>query len=179
MELLKSRDGIIEIISVVFSLLYTVLYIDQSPWAFLFGALGAAGFVYLCFQKKIYAESALQLFYVGMAIYGYLNLGAEWGETHWSWSAHAYWIVAGVIVTIGLGTFLKRNTGSKATYLDAFTTVFAVIATVLMMEFVVENWLYWIVINAVSSVLYFRRKLYFGSVLFAIYMILAIKAYFF
>ncbi|MEO0403530.1 MAG: nicotinamide riboside transporter PnuC [Bacteroidota bacterium] len=179
MKLLKSRDGIIELISVLFSLAYTVLYMYESPWAFLFGALGASGFVYLCFQKKIFAESALQLFYVGMAIYGYVNLGGDWGEVHWPMEKHGLWILGGIIGTIGLGWILNNKTTSEATYLDAFTTVFSIVATVLMMEFVVENWLYWIVINAVSSLLYFRRKLYFGSALFLIYLALSIKAYFF
>ena len=43
---------------------------------------------------------------------------------------------------------------------------------------ILENWLYWIVINIVSIYLYFHRDLTLTSLLFATYTIIAIFGYF-
>ena len=61
---------------------------------------------------------------------------------------------------------------------DTFTTVFSVVATILVIKKVLENWLYWIVIDLVSIFLYFEKDLHLSSILFMIYTIIAIKGYF-
>jgi nicotinamide mononucleotide transporter len=47
-----------------------------------------------------------------------------------------------------------------------------------MINLVHENWLYWIVIDTVSIYLYAKRGLKLGSVLFALYLLLALDGYF-
>jgi nicotinamide mononucleotide transporter len=42
---------------------------------------------------------------------------------------------------------------------------------------VLENWLYWIVIDAVSIFLYIDRELYQTAVLFMLYLVLAVIGY--
>ena len=175
---MKRFEQILEIAAVVFSLLYTILYLEENFWCFLFGGLGATLFTYLCWIRKIYAESFLQLFYIAFAIYGYLNVGAEWSAAAWPWSMHLPFLGGGAVLMAVIGMYLSKGTESKMPYLDAFTTVFSLIATYIMVSFVHENWLYWIIIDAVSIYLYYKRKLYFGSILFFIYFLLSIKGYF-
>ena len=175
----KNRLLLIEIVSVLSSLAYTWLYIEMNPWCFLFAILGASGFLYLCWKKSLFAESGLQVFYLGMAVYGYLNLNSEWLVEHWSWSSHFLVIVISTFAMFGLSWFLKQKTKAKLPLIDSFTTVFSLAATFLMVEFVHENWLYWIVIDVISIALYFKRKMYFGAFLFFLYTILSVKAYFF
>lgn len=176
---IKTRLLLVEIASVLSSLAYTWLYIEMNPLCFLFAIFGALGFLYLCWKKSLLAESGLQVFYVFMAVYGYLNLNAEWRVEHWSWVNHLLVIVLSTFAMFGLNAFLKQRTQAKLPLIDSFTTVFSLSATFLMVEFVHENWLYWIVIDLVSIALYFKRKMYFGAFLFFLYAILSIKAYFF
>lgn len=168
----------IEILSTVFSLVYTIAYIQGQSWCFLFGGLGALGFVLLCWVKRIYAESALQFFYVLFAIYGYLSAQDEWLILHHSLEQSLPFVLAGAAGTVLLGLIMKRFSDAASPFLDAFTTIYSLVATWLMVSFIHENWLYWIIINAVSSILYYRRKLYFGALLFVIYFFLAIYGYF-
>jgi nicotinamide mononucleotide transporter len=158
--------------------LYTFLYLRQSPWSFLFGGLGAALFVWLCIERKIYAEAFLQLFYIGFAVYGFLNLGAEWKVYHSSFLDNLPMILAGIAVTFLAGWLMKNHTSAKLPYWDAFTTAFALIATWIMVNYIHENWLYWIVIDAVSIWLYAKRKMFIGSALFVLYLLMAIDGYF-
>ena len=61
---------------------------------------------------------------------------------------------------------------------DSFTTVFAIIATYMVTKKVLENWLYWIIIDTVSVYLYFSKDLHLTSLLFITYTIIAVFGYF-
>ena len=87
-------------------------------------------------------------------------------------------IAVSTIATWGLGNYLKKNTKSKLPFIDAFTTVFSIGATWLMIIKIPDSWYYWVVINAVSTILYFRRGLKMGAVLYAIYLLMAIDGCF-
>jgi nicotinamide mononucleotide transporter len=62
--------------------------------------------------------------------------------------------------------------------IDSFTTVFSVISTFMLTKKILENWLYWVVIDIVSVYLYFSRELHLTSLLFILYSIIAIFGYF-
>jgi nicotinamide mononucleotide transporter len=135
-------------------------------------------FVFLTWHKKIYADTFLQLFYIVMAVYGYLHWGGEWKKIHWSATTHLYLILSGIALTIISGYWLRHKTDAAMPYLDSFITVFAIVATWLMMNFVHENWLYFMVINATSLALYVNRRLYIGAIMFAVYLLMSVDGYF-
>jgi nicotinamide mononucleotide transporter len=82
-------------------------------------------------------------------------------------------IGASLVFSIGLGAILDANTDQAAPYIDAFTTVFSLAATFMVTKRVLNNWLYWIVIDFVSIYLYFTRGLELSSVLYLIFTVLA------
>jgi nicotinamide mononucleotide transporter len=90
---------------------------------------------------------------------------------------HLIIIVGGFILTYLVGTFFKHYTDAVATYLDAFTTVFSIITTVLVARKILENWLYWIIIDAVYIYLYGSRGGYLFAFLNVVYVIIAIIGY--
>lgn len=176
-----SVELIVEIIAVACSLVYTWMYLKgYMPEAYIPAAIGAGSFAVLCWKRKIYAESFLQVFYIAMAGYGaWLTLDVINTETTvWVPNQHLLYIIASIIGTLSLGLVLKKYTSSSMPFVDSFTTVFGLVATWLMIHLVHENWIYWIVINAVSIYLYYRRKLYLGALLFIVYLLLAIDGYF-
>ena len=174
------QTKLLEALAVVFSLAYTWMYLKgELPEGYIFAGLGAGLFALLCWKRKIYAESALQFFYIGMAFYGY-NLISEGGTSadQVTLTTHALWLSTATMGTVLLGLFLKRSTDAAMPFLDAFTTIFSLVATWLMIHLVHDNWLYWIVIDTVSIYLYAKRGLKLSSVLFALYLLLAIDGYF-
>lgn len=171
-------NKIAEIAAVASSFLYTFLYIKGNPYCWAFALLGAAIFVVLCYQKKLIAESALQLFYVFMAIYGYATMGNTWQANTWSWGEHLMLIGIGTILMFSMAYLLKKFTSAILPLEDSFTTAFALVATWAMVNYVHENYLYWMVIDAVSIHLYWKRELYFGSALFFVYTLMVTAAYF-
>jgi hypothetical protein len=93
---LKFRIFWIEFFAVIFNLLFTFLYLKGNVWCYVFGVLGPFMFIYLCYSKKLYSETFLQVFYVAMAIYGFFNLGNEWHIDHWPIQKHIPYLISGV-----------------------------------------------------------------------------------
>lgn len=174
----NNTNIILEVFAVVFNLLYTFLYLNSNVWCYLFGIIGPLLFVLLCYRKKLYAEPVLQLFYVGFAIYGWLNWGGEWRTEHWSLVKHFPYIIGGLFITAIAGYYLRNKTDAKFPYLDSFVTVFGIVGTWIMVNYVHENWLYFILINALSIFIYYRRKMFLGTLMFVLYFIMACDGYF-
>jgi nicotinamide mononucleotide transporter len=83
-----------------------------------------------------------------------------------------------IILLGGLFTFLMGNFwmqfGAALPFTDAFTTVFSIIATILVARKNLENWLYWIVIDIVATGVYINREMYPTALLFFLYTLIAV-----
>jgi len=135
-------------------------------------------------------ESALNVYYMGMAVYGWW----QWhkpatdqtapANSHavtvhrWRWQQHVIALSMIAVATLVSGTLLARNTEAALPYLDSFTTWSSVVTTFMVARKVLENWWYWIVIDAVSVYLYIDRGLYLTAMLFISYTVIAIFGYF-
>ena len=175
------RLRIQETLAVLLSLGYTWGYLKGwTPWCFLPAGLGAVLFLDLCRRKGIFAEAALQGFYIGMAAYGAWASAhpQDWTPRQWSPELHLVAILSAALLTLLLAQGLKRYTPSALPRIDAFTTVFSLLATWLMVRNHHANWAYWIAIDAVSIFLYAKRGLPFGAALYAIYLVMALMGWF-
>ena len=173
--------NIIESIAVILSIIYVVLAVKANIWCWFFSAISVILYIYICVSAQLYAETGLQIFYLLMTIYGYYNwsLIKKKTEIHqWSYSKHLIAILTGAFLTFLIGFWLTTYTEAKEPIRDSFTTVFSIIATYLVTRKVLENWLYWIVIDIVSFQLYLSRDLHLSSLLFIVYTIIAVIGYF-
>ena len=173
--------SIIETIAVVLSILYVILAAKQNIWCWAAAGISVALYIYICFSAELFPETGLQVFYLIMAFYGYYNWTKKEQDlqiTQWSAGKHLTLIITGAIITFLMGFYFATYTSAKMPIVDSFTTVFSVFATYMVAKKVLENWLYWIVIDAVSIYLYFSRDLHLTSLLFIAYTIIAVFGYF-
>ena len=85
-----------------------------------------------------------------------------------------------LIFTIVLLTIISAsvlNKDSTLDYLDAFTTWGAIIATFMVAKKILENWVYWLIIDSVAIFLYLEKELYLTAALFAAYILIAVVGY--
>jgi nicotinamide mononucleotide transporter len=172
--------SIIESVAVLFSILYVILAAKENIWCWAAAIISVSLYIYICYTSKLYPETGLQIFYFIMAIIGYYMWNKEDKEKikEWSEIKHLLIIFAGAILTFFMGFCFSTYTDSQMPIIDSFTTVFSIIATYMVIKKVLGNWLYWIVIDAVSIHLYFNRDLHLTSLLFVAYTIIAIFGYF-
>lgn len=171
---------LLEWIGVLTGTLYVILISYKQIIAWLFALISSLLYVYICFNYQLYLESFLQVFYVAMAIYGWVNWKKETTNEiilKWPIKNHIINIGLSTILTLILGFTFSKFTNQANPYTDAFTTVFSLTATFMVTKKVLENWIYWIIIDGVSIFLYSSRSLYLTSVLFLIFTIIAVFGY--
>jgi nicotinamide mononucleotide transporter len=80
-------------------------------------------------------------------------------------------------IVLCLGYFSSTYTDGSLPYIDAFTTVFALLATWMVVKKVLQNWLIWVVVDLVAAGMYWHKSLNYTALLFLIYTIMAAVAY--
>ncbi|MFP6801870.1 MAG: nicotinamide riboside transporter PnuC [Pseudomonadales bacterium] len=172
------QNSSLELVAVVLAIAYLLLAVRQHIACWYAAFISTAIFLYVFWQVNLYMESGLQVYYLGMAVYGWWawQRGRSEGKpglTISTWSLRQHLIVIGIVVvaTFVSGTLLS-GTEQRLGYLDSFTTWGAVVATFMVTRKVLENWLYWIVIDSASLYLYFDRELYFTMILFLVYLVI-------
>ena len=66
----------------------------------------------------------------------------------------------------------------RSSYVDSFVTWGSVVTTWMVARRVIENWLYWLVVDAVAAWLYFTQGLLATTLLFGIYLGIVVRGYF-
>jgi nicotinamide mononucleotide transporter len=176
----------LELAATLLALAYVILALKQSLWCWPAALLSTVLFTHVMWQSALLSDALLQLYYAAMALYGWwrwqqLRQSApdQRGPVYeWAWQRHAVLIGVTAIAGVALGAFMANYTQADFAYLDAQTTVFSVVATWLVARKLVSNWLYWVVIDAVSIFVYAQKHLYFLTGLFMLYTVIAIAGYF-
>jgi len=177
-----------EVLAVVLGVAYLVLVMRENSWCW-YAAFGSTAiFSWLFFDVSLVMESALNVYYLAMAIYGWyvwnkpkvsndtVSNSKEAGISITTWRAQQHVIAIGGVIVLSLlsGYLLNNHTTAVMPYLDSFTTWGAVLTTYMVANKILENWLYWLVIDTVAIYLYVDRELYLTALLMIIYVVLAI-----
>ena len=166
-----------EMTAVILAVAYLVLAIRQNIWCWFCAAISTAMYVYLFANAKLYMESLLNVFYFGMAMYGwYVWRGGKADDelpvSIWPMQVHLYAVVLIVLFAGTSGFLLAKFTDAAYPYIDSATTFAAIWATFLVARKVLENWWYWLLIDVVSVFIYWSRGLEATAVLFLVYVVL-------
>jgi len=179
----------IEIIAVIFGLLYVILVIRQNIWCWICGILSSGLYIWSCIHAKIYLEAGLNFYYVFMGFYGWYhwvharktNAGGasvELAVSKWKAANHALNLLICIILSLTLGRISHLATDSPRPYFDAVITVFSFSATFMEARKVLSAWTYWFFINGASVVLMLDRGMPGYAILSGVTTLLCIKGYY-
>ncbi len=172
-----------ELLAVVFGIAYVLLAAKESLWTWFFAFIGTLIYTILFWNSALLSSSLLNFYYMGMAIYGFIlwRNGGKNGEeleiTGWPVKKNISMIISGLLIATALGYLSDTYTDAKFAYLDTFVMVFSVLATWMLANKVLENWLYWMVIDSAAIVLYWQSGYLATIVLFTLYILLAFYGY--
>jgi nicotinamide mononucleotide transporter len=172
-----------EAAAVLLGVAYLLLAVRENICCWYAAFLSTAIFGFLFWDVNLLMESGLQVYYLIMAVYGWWqwrpgSRGAGVLQIQrWRW--HSHLAAAGLVLLLASasGFWLQRNTGAVMPFLDSFTTWGAVLSTWMVARKILENWLYWLLIDSLSIYLYLDRGLYLTALLFLLYIIIAIFGY--
>jgi len=174
--------SVLESVAVLFALAYLLLAMRQNRLCWVAAFVSALLYLVIFADVNLYMEAGLQIIYAIMAVVGWVfwrkdNSADTLPVTTRSWQFHGTVILGIVIGTWVSGSLLNTYTDAARPFIDAGTTVSAVICTWMVTRKILENWLYWIVINAVSVWLFTDRGLSLTSGLFGLYIVLSVAGY--
>jgi nicotinamide mononucleotide transporter len=178
------QNSLLELLAVVFAVAYLVLAVRENSLCWYAAGISTLIFLFIFWNVKLYMESGLQIYYLAMAFYGWYQWRDAQTETvslrvsKWRAKQHIVALVLIAALTFVTGSLLNSGTDANMPYLDSFTTWASVVTTFMVARKILENWLYWLVIDSVSIYLYLDRELYFTSLLFAIYIVIIFFGWF-
>jgi nicotinamide mononucleotide transporter len=176
----------LEAAGVVLSILYLVLAIRENLWCWPAAFVSSVITIAVMLGARLYSEAGLNVFYAAMAVYGWYQWrygGARTGKTDlpisvWPHKTHALAIGGSLLLSAVLGWLMRRYTDAAFPYFDAFVTVSSIVTTYMVARKILENWLYWLVVDSLSAWLYWQRGLYLYVGLFALYLVLVVIGWF-
>jgi len=174
-----------EALAMFLSLLYIILAIKQSLWCWPAAFFSTLIYAILFFDASLLMDSFLNVYYLVMAVYGWytwkytnaIKKNEELSISSYGLNKNIKIILILSIISVLLGYVMDNYTKADFAYTDSATTVFALFATYMLAQKIVENWLYWIVIDSASIYIYIQKGFYLTSILFGLYTILALLAY--
>ena len=174
----------LDITTTALGLAYILLEYKASVWMWVVGfAMQSLGIV-LYYQKGLYADCGMEFYYLAMTVYGFVawmrhkQKTADLPIRHMPKNTALAWIGIGLGAWLGIYLILANFTNSTVPVADAFTTAFSIVGLWALARKYLEQWFVWIVVDVVTSVLYFHKDIPFKASLYALYVVIAVFGYF-
>jgi nicotinamide mononucleotide transporter len=174
---------IIEGVGAALAIAYLLLALKQNKLCWFAWIASSILYLYVMYQAGLYMESLLQVFYLCMGFYGL----SQWSKTInnnqntyvdlWSIGNHIFAISLVIVLSFLSGTLLSNFSNAALPFIDAFTTWGAIVASYMLAKKILENWIYWFVIDFISVFIFASRGLYFTSALFVTYLVIIYFGY--
>lgn len=178
-------DNILQILGLCVGLIYLWWEYKADPKVWFASVVMPAISMWIYFSKGLYADFAINIYYLVIAVYGF-----------WHWTRHApaeddkgkkrelpvthtppkVWgivVVATGVIWWGIWWILVNLTDSTVPVADAFTTALSIVGLWMLARKYAEQWLVWLVVDAVCSALYWYKGIPGYCLLYAIYTIIA------
>ncbi|MFZ4633194.1 MAG: nicotinamide riboside transporter PnuC [Saprospiraceae bacterium] len=157
------------------------LIVHRSVWAYPLGIIMAALYVYIFFQARLYSDMLLQVAFVGLQIQGWYAwthspLQADDHRIQIRRLSPTQWAITATMLAAGtvlLGGLMHRYTNAAIPYLDAGTATLSLVAQWWTNQRYIDNWLLWIIADAVYLYQYSSQQLYFTTALYAVFLAMA------
>ena len=185
----------IDMAGLVLGLIYLWLEFKASIWLWLVSVVMPIVHGYLYWARGLYADFGMEVYYVLAAIYGYAmwrwskrsanvetqNLASpEEGElpiTHFPLRRVLPVALIGLALWGFIYWILITFTDSSVPVCDSFTTALSMVALWALAQKYAEQWLLWLVVDVVCTVLYIYKQIPFTACLYAFYSVVAVFGY--
>ncbi|WP_414617911.1 nicotinamide riboside transporter PnuC [Dyadobacter sp. 32] len=173
----------LEILGFITGAICVYLNTRQNVFGWFFGIVNAVLYFAVFWQARLYADMGLQGYYFFTSMYGWwmwLYGGKSHDGVQLSEMPVRFYAIFGlifVLTTLFWGFLLGRFTDASFSYMDSALTIASLIAQWMMARKYLENWLIWIVADALYVGMYFYKDLHLTAILYAVFLVLAVMGY--
>ena len=160
---------IIEIFALVTGVAYVVLEILQKNAMWVVGILTGAACAYSFAVQRSWGMMGLNLYYIVMSVIGLVQ---------WLPKKTALWSAVGFVLGSLVLIWVFRALGDGVSELDAPATVLSVIATWWLTRSYIQQWMLWVVADALTTMLCVVNGQYWMAFLYLAYIASAVYGYY-
>ena len=175
---------VLQIVGTLLGLLYLWLEYKANIWLWIVGAIMPMVHGVLYLHSGIYADAAMQLYYVAAGVYGLFVWMRGTKRTEKVVSIQHTpkgWVIPLVVVYVVLHVAmyyaLSEFTDSRVPFFDSMSTALSIVAMWMLSRKLVEQWLVWLVVDMISVGLYLYKGIPITAMLYTLYCALAIAGY--
>ncbi|MDE5585898.1 MAG: nicotinamide riboside transporter PnuC [Muribaculaceae bacterium] len=211
-------DRLLEILGFTVGLLY-LWWEYHADWKLWYASMVMPAIsMWIYFSKGIYADFAINIYYLVIAVYGYVvwtrghkaaksessehsdssdtseisDLSGHSGKSDSSESSDkastlpitnisgkmlAACVVVFLLLWVGLYLILNYLTDSTVPIPDAFTTALSIVGMWMLARKYLQQWISWILVDAVCACLYWYKGIPLYGILYALYTVIAFFGY--
>ncbi|MBD5309122.1 MAG: nicotinamide mononucleotide transporter [Bacteroides sp.] len=177
-------DLIREILGFSIGILYLWWEYHANPKVWIASVVMPAISMWIYYSKGLYADFAINIYYLIIAVYGYIHWtrkGTEKKSTETKITRITLRAALGCLA-VGCGLWwliwwLLGFTNSNVPVADAFTTAFSIVGLWMMARKIAEQWIVWLIVDIVCTALYYYKGIYFYSALYLIYSVISVLGY--
>ena len=173
----------IEPTAVILAITYLLLAVKQNISCWFAAFFSSLLYFFVMYSAGLYMEAGLQIFYCVMAVYGWtqwrtsLPGNKKFFVRTWNRNQHIKAISLIILLAFSSGWALEKFTNAALPFIDSLTTWGAIVTTYMVAKRLLENWIYWFVIDTISVFLFYSRGLFLTSILFFVYLIIIYFGY--
>ncbi|MBP5338321.1 MAG: nicotinamide mononucleotide transporter [Prevotella sp.] len=176
----------LDILTTVLGLIYIWLEYKASIALWVVGIIMPALDIVLYWQHGLYGDAGMACYYVMAALYGlfiwkFKKTRKKKEPLPIIYMPRSKYLPAIVFFFVGWAVIyyiLVKWTNSTVPLFDSFTNALSFIGLWALAHKYLEQWLFWIVVDAVCVVLYVHKDIPFKASLYGLYVIIAIAGYY-
>lgn len=187
-----NQKRILDIAGALLGLIYILLEYRASIWLWLVSIIMPLVDMLLYYEAGLYADFAMAIYYALAAVYGFAMWKYGWmlrrekaakqphelPVTHFPLRRVGWTVAAFALLWAVIWYILEEYTNSTVAVRDAFTTALSMIALWALAQKYVEQWLLWLVVDAVSCWLYIDKGIPFKALLYGLYCFIAVAGFY-
>ena len=177
----------LDILTTILGLIYIWLEYRASIVLWVVGIIMPALDIYLYYSHGLYGDAGMACYYTIAAVYGYIVW--RWGKkeqnsqqvlpiTHMPLRLYLPVVLFFFAAWGATYYVLVTWTNSTVPVLDAFTNALSFVGLWALAHKYIEQWFFWLLVDAVCCVLYVQKGIPFKAGLYGLYVVIAIAGYF-
>ncbi|MBQ8158021.1 MAG: nicotinamide mononucleotide transporter [Prevotella sp.] len=175
----------LDIVTTILGLIYIWLEYRAHIALWVVGIVMPALDVYLYYSHGLYGDAGMAVYYTLAAVYGLCiwkfkktrKLKQELPIIHMPRSQYLGTTVFFFVSWAAIYYVLKNWTDSTVPVLDSFTNALSFVGMWALARKYLEQWLFWIVVDMVCTVLYVQKGIPFKAGLYGLYVVIAVMGY--
>ena len=173
----------LEILGTIVGLVYLYLEYKADIWLWLASIIMPAIYLVVFYDAGLYADTAINIYYLVVAIYGWFSW--RYGSKERKELAISHISPRQILAMVGLYAVMQvvislallHLTDSDVAWFNGLTSALSIVGMWMLARKYIEQWIVWCVVDILSAGLYLHKGLYFTAILYILYALIAIFGY--